>query len=77
MIAFSEGQNLLNLLWLKSQGKVRTRSEDNQYAAADMEVWNIFTQILKLWNGFGKHCHVKQIKGGCIQKIIDVHHYCC
>lgn len=32
MIAFSEGQNLLNLLWLKFQGKVKTRLEDNQYS---------------------------------------------
>lgn len=64
MIALREGQNLLNLLWLKSQGKVRTRSEDNQYSEADREVWNTFTQILKLWNGFRKHSHVKQIKDG-------------
>lgn len=48
MIAFSDGQNPLNLLWLKSQGKVRTRSKDNQYSEADTQVWNIFTPILKL-----------------------------
>jgi len=32
MMAFSEGQNLLNLLWLKFQGKVKSRLEDNQYS---------------------------------------------
>ena len=32
MMAFSEGENLLNLLWLKFQGKVKTRLEDNQYS---------------------------------------------
>lgn len=37
MIAFREGQNLLNLLWLKFQGKVKTRLEDNQYSEAYQE----------------------------------------
>lgn len=32
MIAFREGQNLLNLLWPTFQGKVKTRLEDNQYS---------------------------------------------
>lgn len=77
MIAFSEGQNLLNLLWLKFQGKVKTRLEDNQYSETYQEVQNIFTQnaYLKKWlwktasNRIHKRSFLKEITEKCILKI--------
>lgn len=67
MIAFREGQNLLNLLLLKFQGKVKTRLEDNQYSEAYQGGLSIFTQNAILGNGFGKPSQIEPVKGAFIR----------
>lgn len=67
MITFREGQNLLNFLWLKFQGKVKTRLKDNQYSKAYQEVQNILLRLPGNGNGFGKPSQVGPAKGAFFQ----------
>ena len=63
MMAFSEGQNLLNLLWLKIQGKVKSRLEDNQYSGLSGGFEHFYSEYLTQEMVLDNSFQVEQVKG--------------